>query len=359
MKYLSFCLIALLWGCTNFTGGSSPARVNNTIHVIIVDERVVMDNNHAILNAETANLKQLDHLSSRFNYVLEVGDQINILVWGQPELNNPSINNLTRDPGVVFTIDQQGKIYYPYVGGIKLSGLTPFQARHLLSQRLSKFFKQAEVNLVVVTYANAHINVLGAVNEPKRIPLTEVPLPITTAITMAGGESKEGNIRNVILKRAKKRYQFDLLALKNNKAKDIIMQPFDTVFVNRYYNKRVYVLGELSEPNIVWLEDERANVADALSSTHGLIIQRANKMVYVLRRDAKNNPLVYTFNTHRLDGLILASHFKLAMNDVVYVCSKPITLWNDIIQQLLPTVMIGELSTRSAANIGRAKRDFN
>jgi polysaccharide biosynthesis/export protein len=359
MNIICALIFLLLTSCSNFINNQQNTATIKPVTIISVNEKVVIENNNTVYSAETADVKSLEKLAKNFKYVLQIGDQVNILVWGQPELNNPSVNNLTRDPGVIFTIDQQGKIYYPYVGGVKLAGLTPYQARQFLSRSLSKFFKNAEVNLVVVTYANAHIDVLGAVNEPKRIPLTEVPLPITSAITLAGGENKEGNIRNVILKRAHKHYQFDLLSLENAKAQQIIMQPFDTVFVNRYYNKRVYVLGELSEPNIVWLEDERANVADALSATHGLIIQRSNKIVYLLRLDEERNPLVYSFNTRSLSGLILASHFKLKMNDVVYVCTKPIALWNDIIQQILPTVMMGELSTRSASNVGRAKRDFN
>jgi polysaccharide biosynthesis/export protein len=335
-----------------------PSATINPIQVIKVNERVVIDNNIALFNTVVQETTELAKLSKSFTYRLQIGDQINIIVWGHPELNNPSVNNLTRDPGVIFTIDQQGRIYYPYIGALKFAGLTPYEARNYLSRMLSKFIKDAVVNLVVVNYANAHIDVLGAVNMPKRIPLTEVPLTITNAISLAGGEGREGNIRNIILKRSNREYHIDLLAINNQLSSQIIMQPFDTVFVNRFFNHRVYILGEVYEPKVVWLEDQHANVAEALSAAKGFIIPRSNRKVYLLRFDSNGIPLVFDFEISSMSGILLSSQFKLKMNDVIYLSSKSITAWNDIAQQVLPTVMMTELATRSVTNIARARRDF-
>ncbi len=259
----------------------------------------------------------------------------------------------------MFTVDDNGDIFYPYVGRVHLAGRTLSNARYYLKTRIAKYIKHPSVNISVAEFANAHVDVLGAVNKPSRIPLTQVPLSLSDAISQAEGENEFGNLRNVILKRGNKTYHINLLAKNNSTSDKIILEPGDVVFVNKFSETRIYVLGEVFEPTVVWLEDDHLNLADALSSAKGTIIERAKKDVFVIRLNQQHHPVAYEVNLSKPAGLLLASRFKLRPDDVIYVGTRNVTVWNDIIRQLLPTAQLVENVTRSVSNVTRAISDID
>lgn len=297
-------------------------------------------------------------LTTPYQYKMKPGDQINIIIWGHPNLNNPNNAAIANTPGAIFTVDDNGDIYYPFIGKVHFSGLSISNARALLKGKISKFIKNPSVNLSVVKFANAHVNVLGAVNKPKWLALTEVPLSLADAIGQSEGVTELGDLRNVVLKRNKETYKIDLLEKNNTINSQIILQPDDLVYVSQYSETRVFVVGEVFEPRVVWLQDDRLNITEALAASQWLNIPRAKKDIYVLRLEKDHQPAAYKLNISKPAGILLGSQFKLRPNDVVYVGTNDLAVWNDIVSQLLTTALVLENSTRSVSNSTRAIRDI-
>ncbi|MDA7742461.1 polysaccharide biosynthesis/export family protein [Francisellaceae bacterium] len=332
---------------------NSQAQVKT---ITVTSDDVLRNNEYqAFLNNKTNNLAKSLH--KPYEYKILPGDVINVIVWGQPDLNNPDQISFSSTPGANFTVDPEGDIYYAYVGRLHVEGLDIQEAQKILAQRLSEYVKNPAVTLTIAQYVNAQVDVIGAVNKPQRIPLIQVPLTLTDVITQAEGANQFGNLRNVILKRNSHAYKINLVAKVNSPAERIIMKPGDVVYVSPFFEMRVYVMGEIMEPRVEWIQDDKTNVLQALSDAKGLEIPRADHDIYVLRL-SENKPEAFRFDIAKPAGMILASQFNLRPNDIVYVGSRGITKWNDVVEQLLPTFSLLSNVASTGANSVRMARDI-
>lgn len=122
------------------------------------------------------NLKnQLDSTSYRIGN----GDQIAVTIWGLPDIfpirNVPTDQNLRR-------VDSKGEIYFPYVGLIKASSKTQNELRDDLTSQLSNYFNDPQVDVSIARFNSQKVYLLGEVNKPTKINLTDIPLSLSDAL---------------------------------------------------------------------------------------------------------------------------------------------------------------------------------
>ena len=105
----------------------------------------------------------------------------------------------------------------------------------------------------------------------------------------------------------------------------------------------VYMTGEVGEQIRYPMPFERqSSLADALYEAGGVAESTGNPgQIYVLR-DANNNGQVTAWH---LDGsnvvnMVLATRFELRPNDVVFVAEQPVTRWNRVVQQMVPSLIL-------------------
>ena len=78
------------------------------------------------------------------DYRLGPGDIISIIVWDHPELTIPAGSFRTAEQaGTV--VNQDGTIYFPYVGVVKVIGKTTSEVRDNLSAKLAKFIEKVQL----------------------------------------------------------------------------------------------------------------------------------------------------------------------------------------------------------------------
>jgi polysaccharide biosynthesis/export protein len=123
-------------------------------------------------------------------YVLEIGDEVNIKVWG--------FENNTMDRTSV-VINNSGEIYYPFIGAVKLAGQTVPKAQELLVTRLKKYIVDPQVELTSSTNRQ-QVFVLGEVNSAGSVTYRR-PLLVSEAIAKAGWFNKDANRKSVVLVR--------------------------------------------------------------------------------------------------------------------------------------------------------------
>ena len=89
-------------------------------------------------NELPAQASRIDPATQTLNYRLGPGDIISIIVWDHPELTTPAGTFRTAEQaGTV--VAEDGTIFYPYVGVIKVAGKTTREVRDLLANKLAKF----------------------------------------------------------------------------------------------------------------------------------------------------------------------------------------------------------------------------
>jgi polysaccharide export outer membrane protein len=88
-----------------------------------------------------------------------------------------------------FRVSTSGTIQYPFLGQVKVIGLTPAELRVKLRQELMKdYFVDPQVIVTVSQYRQDFVSVLGQVNRPGPVQLTgERKMDILEVIALAGG----------------------------------------------------------------------------------------------------------------------------------------------------------------------------
>ncbi len=138
------------------------------------------------------------------NFVISRNDYITIKVYTNngeriidPDfelMKGIPVNNQMMMPEVRYLVRENGKVFLPMVGDIKLEGYNLRQADSVLSLEYNKYYYDAFVNTKIL---NKRVVVLGALGG-KVIPLENDNISVIEAIALYGGvstDSRAGNIR--------------------------------------------------------------------------------------------------------------------------------------------------------------------
>ena len=117
-------------------------------------------------------------------YRIGNGDQISITVWGLPEIF--PISNINPDQNLR-RVDSNGNIYFPYVGIIKAAGKTQNELRENLSDSLSNFFTDPQLDISIARFNSQKIYLLGEVTRPSKINISDIPLSLSEALGEVNG----------------------------------------------------------------------------------------------------------------------------------------------------------------------------
>ena len=97
-----------------------------------------------------------------------------------------------------FLVDQQGMIQYPMLGSIKAEGLTKKQLTDNIRDQLTQ--RKLLVDPVInARFLNYRVTLLGEVNKPMVVNVTNEKISILEAIGMAGDVTVYGKKENVLL----------------------------------------------------------------------------------------------------------------------------------------------------------------
>ena len=118
----------------------------------------------------------------------------------------------------------------------------------------------------------------------------------------------------------------------------------------------VYLTGEIRKQSRYALPlDNVAHLADALyDEGGGLTTTVADvRQIYVLRGSSDPREFgavtAYQLNGANAANLILATKFELRPNDVIFIAEQPVTRWNRVIAQILPSLNVAS-RTNSLSN---------
>lgn len=287
------------------------------------------------------------------SYRIGAGDTLYITVWEHPELTSPAgPQQQTLANGRLVRSD--GTLFYPYVGTLKVAGMTIEQLRAAISDKLATYIEKPQVDVSVIGFQSQRVLIQGAFVKTDPLPITSVPLTLAQALGTATINTEQANLSGLVLARDGHDYQLDLDALnsKGNVAKDIYLKPGDRLFLPYNDRQEAYVLGEVNRPMAINFKTSDLSLSQVLGRAGGLNQTTAKgKAVYVIRgaEDLEQAPAkVFQLDAKSPAAFALADEFKVKPGDVVFVGPAGVTRWNRFLSQLLP--LSGLISNAASAN---------
>lgn len=336
-------LLAMLAGCVLVPGQTMSASVhdnNQYVQLVSITPQLVTSE-QAATPAPAIPAALLDHRPQPYH--IGPGDTLYITVWDHPELTSPAgSQQQTAANGRLVRPD--GTVYYPYVGEMKVAGMTIEQARQAIASILAHWIKNPQVDISVANYASQHVLLEGALVKSGAQAITTVPLTLAEAIANAGVDNQNANLANVALTRDGHSYHLDLsgYAGRGGPAGKVYLEAGDRVLVPYNDRQKVYVMGEVTHPEALRFKTADISLTQALGDAGGLNQVTSKGMVYVVRGALGENgqqlqrPTVYKLDVKSPAAFALADAFKVKPGDVVFASTAGVTRWNRFLSQLLP-----------------------
>ena len=298
-----------------------------------------------IKNDNDFSIKKNDDIYNYvYEYFLGAGDKILI-----------NFNNSTDSNGS-YTIGSDGSIDLPFIGNIILDNLTDKDAKKVISQAASKFYKDTEFQLKIEEYNSSRVFIVGTVKNQIAINLNHTPLTVLDAVIKANF-SPSGNdnlfATKGFLRRNGKIYQIDIqnTFLNKDSKENFFLKKGDVIFLDKNPDG-VYVFGEFSKPGIFY-PGKNYSLTE-LIATAGITQSGANvSKIFVIRENVQKYRFVDIF---RLDAdnpanLIAGRDFLLRPYDIVVVPPVQIVQFNKMMSTLIGGIFSGGiLSGVSVAN---------
>jgi polysaccharide export outer membrane protein len=338
--------LALLTACTapgmkmTLSAGSKPTL--ERIDGMAVTLRPL---NAATLRAtppRAAHLEELEPLLAEKPgaYLIGPQDVLLVTVWEHPELTQP-LGQFRSDAATGQVVDEEGNIFFPYVGMLPVKGLSASQVRVKLYQALSRVLKNPQIDVKVTAFRSQKVFIAGEVRTPGITNITDVPMTLSEAITRAGGLLPTADDSRLLLTRGDRTWtlNFHEMMNKGGRYAQMLLKDGDNIRVPGKDEEAVYLMGELKAPRAMPLLHGRLSLARALADSGGMDNLTAHaSSVYVLRAGATESAVdVYHLDARSPAALVMADKFELQPRDIVYVDAGTLVRWNRVVSLLLPT----------------------
>ncbi len=266
--------------------------------------------------------------------VIRAGDLVNLIIWdSQPNsLLTNEAEKAVRMEGL--QVSAGGAIFVPYIDSVKISGLTPDQARRRIQTRLEPVVPSAQVQLSTQAGFGNSVDLVSGVSKPGSFPMPNQNFTVLGLIAQGGGINS--NLRNPLVRliRGSNTYEIRSDVLFANANKNTRLYGGDKVVVTE--DQRNFTgIGASGKEDIIYFPKEKVTALEAVSLMGGLLDSRADpKGVLILREyDAKGlrfdgtgpskSQVIFAFDLTSADGLFAARNFHVNPGDTVLATEAP------------------------------------
>ena len=275
------------------------------------------------------------------------GDRVSIRIW---EGGTPTVFTGEGDSNLgEMSVDEKGRLYLPYVGAIRASGMTVSELRESVTRRLRTVVLRPQVDVRLVERRSTLVTVQGDAAKTGSYAIERGRTKLGSLLAEVAPNQKNPEMLKVTVRRHGEVGQVRLSDIYKKPALDIALQPGDEIILNELI-ENVTVLGAAGIQGQVRISERNFSVIDALGQARGLNPEAADpRAVFVMRAQAQAGtpPLVYQFDMRRPDAIAFAKRFVLRDEDAVLISNAS---WAQT-RQVISAFSQGVASVRSAATI--------
>ncbi len=280
------------------------------------------------------------------SYKVGSGDVLFIYVYGETErLSAALARGAAINPIFEKIVRDDGSIFYPNAGVLKVAGKTVEEIRLLLTESLSNVLNNPQVDVSVAEFNSQKIVISGSFSKVGTVPVTTVPQTLSEVIANANpfgekGLRSLGDLTSVKFTRDGYTYELDYeyLARSSQIQNYIYLKAGDVIHLPDNSLNQVHVIGEASSPTSINLSRKNIPLSVALAQAKGLNQSTSKgKDVYILRpKDFEGKPRIFKSDMSSPSGYLVAGEFNLQAQDIVFVGTAGVTSWSRFINQVIP-----------------------
>jgi polysaccharide biosynthesis/export protein len=248
------------------------------------------------------------------DYSVGPGDTLNVQLYGN------------ETASYTFTVGRDGRINFPKLGPIEVSGMGFDAVRRVLEQRVEKQFIGTHLSVTMGDLRSIRVFVLGEAQKPGSYTVSGLST-MTNALFVSGGVKELGSLRNIQLKRNGKLVSvldlYDLL-LHGDTSADRQLMPGDVIFIPPIGNT-VSVFGAVRRPAIYELKSEKT-VDQVVELAGGLKPDADGKLAQIERIQASHLREMVNVDLATSDG----RRTSVANGDKLHVLAIRPTLENSV-----------------------------
>lgn len=269
------------------------------------------------------------------SFIIAAGDLLSIVIWDAEE-NSLLTGAGQRSVNLQDTpISSSGRVFIPFVGQMRLAGMSPETARMQVENRLKETISSAQVQLSVKPGRANTANLVAGVGAPGVYPLPDRDYTLLSLLSQGGGVLPNLNNPTVRLMRGTKSYQTSLERVYKDPAMDTTLRGGDRIIVEPDTRSFLSLGATGIEARHPFVK-ETMTVLDAMAIVGGVSDDRADPQgvlilrkypAHALRSNGSGPPkdrVIFTIDLTSADGLFSAGEFALMPDDLVYATESPI-----------------------------------
>jgi polysaccharide export outer membrane protein len=259
--------------------------------------------------------------------MIAAGDQVQLTIWDAEETSIFGPGGVTALP--LTQVNSAGQIFVPFIGDLRVSGMSPTTARQRIEEDLVRTVPSAQVQLVVEPGRANTANLASGVSAPGLYPLADRNLKLLELFSLAGGPNPTLVSPQVRLVRDGQTFGLPFDRLLEDPRMNTTVRGGDRIYVVDD-DRKFITLGATGSQAIFDFPEDEFSALEAMALIGGVNAGSANpESILVMReyassavRDGISGPpkerVVFTIDLTSADGLFSAGRFLLEDGDLIY-----------------------------------------
>ncbi len=336
LRYLKRTVATISLGC--LVQGCTPAPQPGSATAVTYQSKtaIISSYTQALTPAE---LQTVANHAVGGPYVLGPTDVISVTVYLHPELDVPVQGNSSNTNGALITGD--GTTQLPLIGSVHLSGMTLSEASDALTQAYSHYIVSPKVAVQLQNAQSLRYSLLGAFTQPG-IKYPGRQLDLLGALALGGSvDLSNADLRQAFVAQGSVKLPVDLYALlvEGDLTQNIQLSSGDSIVVPTAANENAFVFGSVAKPGSVPFTSSGLTLLQALSSASLDLTALTNaelSNIHIIRGNGSTAQFIVVNAALIMNGQ--ATSFVLQPGDIIFVPPTQIATWNQVLNQLLPSL---------------------